>query len=487
MGLLSFFRNLSTPTTIQQVNDLPGNVSIPAGRVSRPTIDSTFSDIKSKVMFVDPSYIAEFIPVIRKLSIINPDLGLAINDMVRLTNTGHRIKFDPGVSSDQIDKMRQHIEDRQILWGDGTAGMNGLVNKMIAQMWVSGALSTEWVVANNKKGIKNVALVNPETIIYSWHRKDLRFYPYQKQNYRTGGKIVEKMVKMGHNFKYYGINGDTELPYGIPPFLTALNSLSTQGDMDQNTSFIMKQLGLLGFFETLLTKPYQKDGESDALYTARLKKLLTETKANVMDGMTEGVMVGFKDDHEFSFNSTTKNLSGVSEIYNQNEVQVANGLKIAPSFLGVGNSGSETGINIIFTKMLSQLSNIQQTIEASLKFGYTLELRLAGFKFQNLRVEFNPSTITDDLKVQQGQEYKIRNVYNKYMFGLIGMQQAADELGYDKPDQKEPRGPIAGASVEDKDKDSKNDSAKKERDKKKPQPKRKDGKSNMVFQEIGIQ
>lgn len=486
MAFLDYFPWL-TKKTLAPTKSASSVVPVPTGRITRPTIESSFSDIKSKVMFVDPSFIADYIPIIRKLFIINPDVGLAVNDMVRLTNTGHRVKFDPGVPSDQIDKMRQHLQDKQATWGDGTAGMNGLVDKMIAQMWIAGALSNEWVVLPSKEGIKNVAIVNPETIVFSWHKKDLRFYPYQRQNYKTGQKIMEKVVKLGNNYKYFGINGDTELPYGIPPFLTALNSLSAQGDMDQNIRFIMKQLGLLGFFETLLAKPHQTDGESDKQYAARLKTLLTETKANVLDGIGEGVMVGYQEDHEFRFNSTTKNLGGVGELYNQNEVQVANGLKIAPSFLGVGGTGSETGINIIFTKMLSQLSNIQKSLEANLKFGYTLELRLAGFKFQNLRVEFNPSTITDDLKVQQGQEYKVRNVYNKYMMGIISMQQAADELGYDKPDQKEPRGPITGASDADKDKETKNDSAKKQREKDKSQPKKKEQKSQPVFPGFNMQ
>lgn len=415
----------------------------PPGRISRPTFSSTFTDIKSGLTLINPSFIAEYIPVIRKLSWINPDVGLAVNDMVQLTNTGHRIKFDPGVSAEEQQAMRRHIDEKQNFWGDGVAGMNGLVNKMIAQIWISGAIANEWIVANDKKGIEHVALVNPETIIFQWNKKQLRFNPLQKQNYMTGMILGEKYVKLNPNtFKYFGLNGDTDIPYGIPPFLTALNALTTQGDMNQNVRFIMKQLGILGFFETRLTKPSQKDGEGDEQYKARLKSLLSETKTNVIDGVSEGVVVGFTDDHEFDFNSTTKNLSGVSDIYNQNQIQVANGLKIAPEFIGAGIRGSETGINIIFTKMLSQLQNVQQLISANLKWGYTLELKLAGFKFESLRVEFNPSTITDELKYQQGQEYKVRNVSNKYNMGIISQEQAADELGYDKPDQKEPRAPI---------------------------------------------
>lgn len=459
-----------------QVASIPGG-----GRITRPTISSTYTDIRKNLTFVNPSWIADYIPVIRKLHWINPDMGLAVNDMVQLTNTGHRIQFDPEISADDQKKMRQHIEDMQTVWGDGLDGMNGLVNKMIAQIWVSGALSNEWIPKKDLTGINHVALVNPETIVFRWDKRQLRFHPYQKQNFNTGMANGEKHVKLNlQTYRYHALNGDTEIPYGIPPFLTALNSLSTQGDMDQNIRYIMKQIGLLGFFEALLEKPHQNEGESDTQYTSRLENLLSTSKTNLIDGIQNGIVVGFKEDHEFDFNSTTKNLNGVSEIYNQNEVQVANGLKIAPEFIGAGGLGSETGINIIFTKMLSQLQNVQKIVAANLKWGYSLELRMAGFNFKNLKIIFNPSTITDELKFQQALEYKVRNVFNKYMAGVISMQQMADELGYDKPDAKEPRGPLDGSGLKDDERqDQNNKSDKKTRDKAKPQPKKGESKASI--------
>ena len=122
--------------------------------------------------------------------------------------------------------------------------------------------------------------------------------------------------------------------------------------------------------------------------------------------------------------------------------------------------------------MLSQLQNVQNLVAANLKHGYALELRLAGYSFKDLDVEFKPSTITDELKVQQGREYLIRNTYNLYQMGLIGQQQAANICGFDKPDQAEPRGPISGAgAVKDERQDQNNESDKKTRDKSKSQPK----------------
>src|SRR5690606_29325190 len=102
---------------------------------------------------------------------------------------------------------------------------------------------------------------------------------------------------------------------------------------------------------------------------------------------------------------------------------------------------------------------------------------LGGFKFKNLRVQFNRSTITDDLKYQQAEEIKIRNLVVKYHYGQIGMEQFADELGYIKPDQSKPRIDInasdpMGTSIQKKKReDDKNASQRKSNEKEKPQGK----------------
>lgn len=463
----------STPIKKPSVEVPPTSV-----RRSLPSIDNYITDLKTGVTFINPGYIKEVIPVIRKLSWINPDVGSALNDMVQLTNTGHTIKFDQKISPEQRDSMRRHLREARKSWADGVSGIDGLVNKMIAQIWIAGALSTEWVVNNNKTRLSNCVLVNPETIVFSWVKSLKRFIPYQKQSasLAINGIAGEKLVKLSsYTYKYMGLNGDTEIPYGIPPFLTALANIDIQNNMDKNISYIMDQLGLLGFFETLVEKPAKADGTTDAQYKAYLTKYLDDIKIAVSKGLKDGTIVGFKDDHEFEFHNTTKNLSGSADLYTNNEVKVATGLKTAPEFLGFPTGGSESGMSIIFQKMLSQLVNVQNIVKANLEFGYMLELTLAGFKDVSLEVLFKPSTITDELKYQQAQEYKIRNIENKYKMGVIGQQQKAEELGYDKPDQNEPREPIDTSGVDKKNReDSKDKSDRKTRDKNKPVPKRKD-------------
>ena len=137
--------------------------------------------------------------------------------------------------------------------------------------------------------------------------------------------------------------------------------------------------------------------------------------------------------------------------------------------------------------MLSELKNIQNIVKTFLEYGYAMELRMAGFEFDYLTVVFNRSTLQDDLKYQQAEEIKVKNTIDKMVAGMINQDQAADELGYEKPAFAKPLVPwevLAGGSVpkpetpgqptnKAKRQGQKNRSAKKTRDKNKPVTKNK--------------
>jgi hypothetical protein len=455
----------------------------PAGRISQPDFysDNSMINIGTQYDFVTPSFVRDSIPLIRKLYKVNADVGAIIFDLISLTNTGHSIHFDQTVPPKQVDAMRKHLSRVSKGWGSGVSGIDGLINKMVAQIWVSGALSNEWIPNKTLTGIQNNSLVNPENIEFRYDKINNKYLPYQKL---TGTLQIQKSyVKLNDlTYKYFALLNDTDEPFGIPPFLTAMEDIGTQKDMKTNINHILKQLGLLGYLETKVAKPDQQTNESVTQYEARLNKLLTETKNNIQDGFMQGIVVGFEDDHEFEFNSTTKNLGGVSDIFNMNERQIASGLKTSPNFLGLPGGGTETNMGIVFTKMLSQLKSVQHIIGLNLEVGYRLELLMAGFDFKSINIKWNASTITDDLKIQQGLEIKQRVLKALRIDGIISQDKYAEGMGYEKPFSEEPVVPFedqvgsGGKDGEDKDNDSetKKKSERKGRDKDSKQPRRKD-------------
>jgi hypothetical protein len=456
------------------------NGVVPPGRVSVMDLPNLYSDIQAELKVLKPLDYVEMAATVRKAYPYIQNLSLAISDLVQLTNTGHQVYFDPGVPPDQVNKMRQDILDSGKEWMDGGAGINSLINKMTSQIYVGGAISTEWVPNNELTGIEQTAFINPEDIRFIYNKSRGRFSPYQLIRHSAWPVMAagnEKIELNPMTYRYFGMGGDSADPHGIPPFVAALEDLGVQRDMVKNIQFIVRQVGLMGFIELILAKPEQQKDESESKYTTRLTNLLTESKKNIAAGTKDGVLVGYKDDHEYEFHSTTSNIGGLADVFGISQTLVAAGLKYSTSFMGGGGTGSEANITIIFTKMLSQLKNVQDLVKSNLEFGYALHCRLRGFKFKNLTVEFNPSTITDDLKMQQAMEYKIRNYRVLYADGIINLQGYAEAFNYEKPDQKEPRAPIdpdgtlAKAAAEAKRSADNNTADRKIRDKKKDQPK----------------
>lgn len=463
--------------------------AISPGRYSNLDIGDIFisSELSPNKKLIVSELIVKAIPQIRKLCMIDDNLSLALNDLVLLTNTGHKIKFDPEVPASQVKEMRDSLESASKTWVDGIANMDNFVNKLISQAYITGCISNEWVINNELTGIKSCILVDPENIRWVYDKRAQRYKVYQylpgtKGDLTTDAVAKDFYRKLNPNtYKYFAINGYSEVPYGIPPWLPAIRTIAKLYRMDENIDNLLTLMGLLGFLEVKVAKPDMVDGESEGQYKTKLDSFLRLTQREIINGMSNGVVTGFSDDHEFEFHSTTKDIKGVAELYDEAKLKVANSLKFPGTFMGLDTSGgTETGLSIIFTKMLSQLRNVQSIVSANLEIGYRYHLLLNGFKFKTLHVEFNPSTITDLLKTEQANEYKIRNVNNKYLMGIISQEQAADELGYDAPSEKEPRGAFQDNAArtqnpnpEDKaDREAgKDNSDRKTREKNKPQPK----------------
>jgi|SRR6478609_5636888 len=458
---------------IIQINNEPTVIS-PGASSSKDIPLQGLALIQRSLSYLEPEFDFNVIPWIRKLTKVNPDMSQALNDITRLANTGHRVIFDPSVGPDQIDKMRDFLLKSSKNWHVGASGINGIINKMFRQIQTGGAISMEWVPNMNLDNLEIVQFVNPESIRFVVDKNNARYHPYQKLKNAHLTDISRQLKKLNTNqYKYIALNGDTDLPYGIPPFLPALDAISTQRVMIDNMKYIVETLGVLGYIDAKIAKPTKNPSESDDAYASRLNKLLTDFKTRIQQGMRDGASVGFMDDHEFDFKQTAKDARGAKDLFEQNELMVASGLGYDAAFMGRPGS-TETLVTILFTKMIAQLKNLQDLVADNLEFGYALALTLAGFKFKSLSIQFNRSTLTDELKGQQGIEIKIRNLNELFDQGIISQNQYADEMGYIKPDQAEPRvtrDPLAINEAKAKDsKEAKKDASdRKGRDKKNPQ------------------
>jgi hypothetical protein len=465
-------------------SDDPVSVISP-GRVSAPednTQETILTGLHDSIKLVTPSFRTELIPLIRDLYKVNPDVSIALQDMFKLANTGHEITF-PNNTPKEAEKMRNHLLEARKKWSKYTAGIDGLVNKFIVQLLVGGAISVEGVPNKNLDGLSTILFLNPENIKFR-RLNDGVYHPYQRNCNRVHG-MGEEYIKLNtETYLYIGMYNDTDEPYGVPPFMAALDSIAGQHTMRKNFKHIMELMGLVGFLEVKMTKPAREPNESSGAYKARLKNTLRDLKRNIRDGMNDGVVAGYSDDHEFKMNSTTSTLSNINLPWDMNQQSVANGLGVNGSIIGTNNSknGTEGGAGIALSKMISQLRNIQKLLKFALEFFYSLELRLAGFNNKGINIIFHTSTVSDEVKVQQALEYKIRNLNALYDQGIISQFDYAWAMGYDSPDQDEPRVSRDTNDTEDVDdsaksrkrEEDKDKSDRKTRDKNNPNPKRKD-------------
>lgn len=472
----------SSPPPIQEERERrkPKVTGIDPGRVSAPDSQTNgmLYTLKDFTQMVNPSFRVEVIQLLRDLYKINPDVSKALQDMFQLTNTGHQVQF-PNNSDKEAEAMGEHLNKVSKTWSNYTAGIYGLINKMVVQCFVGGAISIEAVPNADLSGISTILFIRPDTIVFRRENNGV-YQPYQHtvgNALRTGNDYIKLNTQ---TYKYVGMYNDTDEPYGIPPFMAALDSLKSQADMRVNFKHIMENAGMLGFMEALMEKPDREPNESVTMYENRLDRDLRKLKIRLRDGMKDGLIVGYKDDHEFNLNSTTENMGNIDKPWSMNQQSVANGLGINSSLIGVTASTTEGGAGINLSKLLSQLKDMQMLVSYVLEFIYSLELRLAGFNNKGIKIVWYPATVSDDVKIQQAKQYKVQNLNALYRDGVISLLQYAQEMGYDQPDQNEPRVPIeqqqGGKTMveEDKRQEDKSKSDRRQRDKASSQPKRKD-------------
>lgn len=449
------------------------NTTPPPGRVSKPDDSTfgTFSSLNLQRKFVTPNYKVEIIPLLRDLYKVNPDIGIALQDMFKLANCGHEINFLYN-TPEEASKMRKHLKEKSIEWGKYTYGIDGIITKWIIQAMVGGAISTEAAISDDMKTIENILFIKPESILFERDAKG-GYHPYQKVN-----GFMEPIKLNENTYFYCSLFSDLDEPYGVPPFMPSLDPLDGQYLMKENFKNIMETAGMIGFLEAMVAKPQKKGSESDLAYENRLNNYLYETKARLIEGIKDGLVVGFMDDHEFKLNATNKNIGDIDRPWNMNQQSVANGLGISSNIIGVATANTEGGAGIMLSKLISQLRIIQTMVAHILTKIYSLELRLAGFNNKGISIDFHASTVADELKVQQGLEIKARVAVALYNQGIYSQQDVAILFGKEKPDVPEPRVPVdiglENAAKKQQRKKDQDTSERTGRDKKKINPKRKD-------------
>lgn len=434
------------PPNTQQQYVKEEQVALPVNG-GRESIPEGFGDIHS--LFEDmavatPDFELKLITVLQHLAKYNADLSYALDNIVQLGNTPYTISFDESVNETTAKEIKKYLETRKKDWYVYSGGLNSLINDLLVQACIGGAISAEMVPEKDLSRVKKVVLVNIPTIRFTYDKAEDNYSPSQQTNVlgiNNGLKPLNTIT-----YKYIAMRRFTESPYAIPPFLSALDSLAIEKDMMINFKHITKQLGVFGFLQVLMKAPARRQigtadnpqPESEAEYQARCRQYLRDQVPEMVKSLNSGYVMGFKDTHEFDMQGNLSNPEGAIKLFNMNTEHKMAGLKQDPLMLGRNFSTTETIGRVILTKLSAQVANYQATIAAFLEDLFLLDINLQGWKINSVIVEFAKPMLNDQLKDEQAYAAKIANADALYASGVITQTQKAQMLGFDTPAEDAP-------------------------------------------------
>lgn len=435
-GLTLYPRTKLTTVNPEEVK----SADLPAGRVSieeTVTFAQLIKELSVEFSSSTSKFPIEYLEVMQNLSLVNPDVSQAVDNIVQLGNSGHKVLIETS-NDKQQELILQQINDFNSTAFHNFGGVDGFINSLLGQLARGGAASVEWVPEINLNSIEKVVFVPLSTVRFSYNKEDDRYLPYQKTNNILEG--TNGYVALNETtYQYCALQLLDNSPYAVPPILAALESIMIQRDIIKNFKFVARKMGLLGFVTFLLKAPQRQGGETDSTYLTRCKSFLEEQANTIKHNYRDGMAIGFKDNFTVEHHSLMGSAQGASEIFKEIEMQVFSGLKADPALHGRTYSTTETYAGVVYEKMLAVLTNYQRIVKQVLEYGYKLHLTMLGLNYNSLVVEFEVPKSLSSERDEQTYTQKLTNLEKLYDQGIISQETFAQEAGYETPDLPEPR------------------------------------------------
>lgn len=383
----------------------------------------------------------EILDYVELLAEYNADYSQAASNVRTLANSGHDIFVD-APSTLQQRKVTQLIDQKSVTIQQRFGGIDGLIDKLLKQATTFGAMCGEWIVDDQLAEVVDFYDINPKDVRFFWNNDLERYQPFQKLRgmqfqiaQERGQLIVNGCVALNEfTFHYYAFNSAPGSPYGVPPFLAALEPIATQRDMFINMSQIVKKMGLLGIVDVIIKQLPFKAGETPEQYVARAESYLDQHVDAVEDMLANGGMVHF-DDIEVKNYNITGNAAGATNLFKQNEEQVFSGLKSMPSIQGRSYSTTETYAGVAYDIVIRNTLSYQRACKRIIEAGYYLMAAFAGLNPDKIKLTFRPNKTLHRLQDAQAEAIELHNGLVKWAAGYIDQHQAAQEAGYNSVDR----------------------------------------------------
>lgn len=381
----------------------------PTGRLSKEPVP-LFRSLDVRYRFVDPRYPKEWLKLIEKAVILNPDLAQMHELVIDLANTGHYIEIVP--ENQKLKNVIDEIAER--------INADSFVNELLSQIAIYGAVSLEIVVDENLRGIKKIVLVPPTTIFFAYNEELDIYEPYQ---YLNGDPIKLNP----ETYIYLPILTLSGSPYGIPPFLSALSAVEVQEDFRMQLKGLAQKLGLLGFLDLEIPLPQKAHSETEVEYQKRLSGTLENLANQVTENMQKGVLLHYVGT-KAEFKEVGSNVAGVRDIVELNEQWVISGAKGQPSLLGRTSGSTETWATVAYEQFIRMLENYRRIVRRVMEKIYKMHCTLLGFEYDDINFVFNPIKSLNPAEDMDVYKKKVEAIGVLVQAGIMSIEEARKEL-----------------------------------------------------------
>lgn len=378
-------------------------------------------------------YQKEFLSLLRHYSVWEPYISKVISDSVSLAITDYIVEL-PDKTANRTAKRAHNI----IRAFEENYDIRGLQKNVGFTAMYSGGSPVEIVMSGSPfpNKIHEVVVLEPEDMSFKYSFKESKYLPYHIP--KNGESAGEEIMMDSDTFVYPSLLKIGENPFPVPPLLSSLEPLKNNKEIMKHYKHIISKIGALGFLNVLVKQPPKRAGESEEEFTERAIKYLEKyIIPQVNNTFSEGVSVGFEGHQTVNFEASNINFSGGEKAFDAINKVLYNGLKTAAPFMSDNMTTTETFTRVLLRIMLGLVKDVQEVIAQVLERTFILLLKGNGIKIEFLKVNFEEPLVGDILKMEQAETTKINNVMAKLRAGIINMQQAANELGYEEPAEAE--------------------------------------------------
>jgi len=415
---------------VRLAHEPPARPAVPrSGRSSQEDTGSLFDRIgsfNSQFDTLTPIVPFEVLDFLEKAALTSPDMAHVVNNIKALANNGHEIIIVSD-NDNMVEAAQQTLNERAQNIYPRSAGVDGLINHYIDQLCFSGAISSEDVANAQLNGVEKVVFVPTPSIRFRYI--DGEYRPFQKLKSELLGD--NSLIPLNdETYRYYAFRTFENQPYAVPMFVSSIEPLLTQMDMQKNVKYVMRKFGLLGLVAMALKPPTKMANETGSEFETRKKTYLNDVVTALQDNFFKGLMVTYND-QEIQHHNITGEARGAKDVWDLNEEQMASSMLVDPLFMGRAFNTTETFGNVVYRFIVGHVENVRRLVKRRMERTYELHLRLAEIFVDDVIFAFNPQPARDPLATEEAFSLKQRSVIERVQNGMIPPDVGAQELGYD--------------------------------------------------------